>query len=245
MRYTYPGGVVALDRVDLEIWPGERVAVLGANGSGKSTLLKVLDGLYFPQEGEVRFLGRPITPSALEDGDFARDFRRRVGLVFQNPDVQLFSATVWDEVAFAPLQLGLSREEVRERVEKTLSWLGLLPLRDRPPYRLSEGEKRKVALASVLVYEPEVLLLDEPTDPLDPQSRAQLLDFFLEWGSVGDEAPRGHPYRQGVPTHTLVLCTHDLALARKVARRIVVLDRGRVLAQGRPEEFPDVGETRP
>lgn len=219
LRYVYPGGVVALDGVDLEVWPGEHLAVLGANGSGKSTLLKVLDGLYPPQEGEVRFYGRPLLP----DEASARDFHRRVGLVFQDPDVQLFSPTVWEEVAFAPRQLGLSPEEVHQRVEGMLARLGLLHLAERPPYRLSEGEKRKVALASVLVHEPELLLLDEPTASLDPRSRTHLLDLLLEWGRQDG--------------HTLVLCTHDLALAQALARRVVVLNRGQVLAQGRPEEI--------
>ncbi len=221
VRYVYPGNVVALDGVDLEVWPGEQLAILGANGSGKSTLLKVLDGLYLPQEGEVRFLGRPVLPG---DEALARELHRRVGLVFQDPDVQLFSATVRDEVAFALLQLGLRQEEVRERVERMLSWLGLAHLKERPPYRLSEGEKRKVALASVLVHEPEVLLLDEPTNSLDSRSHAQLLEFLGEWVRQPD-------------LHTLVLCTHDLALAREMARQVVVLSGGRVLAQGRPEEI--------
>lgn len=221
VRYIYPGEVVALDGIDLEVRPGEHLAVLGANGSGKSTLLKVLDGLYFPQEGEVRFLGRSVLPG---DDALARELHRRVGLVFQDPDVQLFSATVWDDVAFAPLQLGLSKEEVRERVERMLSWFGLTHLKDRPPYRLSEGEKRKVALASVLVHEPEVLLLDEPTNSLDPRSRAQLLDFFQEWAYGSDD-------------HTLVLCTHDLALVREIARQVIVLSEGQILARGRPEEI--------
>ncbi|MGB9722692.1 MAG: ATP-binding cassette domain-containing protein [Chloroflexia bacterium] len=222
VRYTYPGDVIALDGVDLEVRPGEHLAVLGANGSGKSTLLKVLDGLYFPQEGEVYFRGLPVNPKTMEDEHFARDFHRRVGLVFQDPDVQLFSATVWEEVAFAPLQMELSRENVRERVEGMLARLGLSHLGGRPPYRLSEGEKRKVALASVLVHEPEVLLLDEPTSSLDPRSRAQLLDLLREWGER--------------EAHTLVFCTHDLALAQELAHQVVVLDRGRVLASGRPEE---------
>lgn len=226
VRYIYPGDIVALDGIDLSVRPGEHLAVLGANGSGKSTLLKVLDGLYFPQEGEVRFLGRPVLPG---DDALARELHRRVGLVFQDPDVQLFSATVWDDVAFAPLQLGLSQEEVRERVEKMLSWLGLSHLKERPPYRLSEGEKRKVALASVLVHEPEVLLLDEPTNSLDPRSRAQLLNFFREWASGKAGGPDG--------LHTLVLCTHDLALAQEVARQVIVLSEGRILARGRPEEI--------
>jgi cobalt/nickel transport system ATP-binding protein len=222
VHYAYPGGILALERVSMTVRAREHVAILGANGSGKSTLLKVMDGLYFPDGGEVHAFGRPLTEKVLDDDAFAGDFRRRVGLIFQDPDVQLFSATVWDEVAFAPLQLGLPVAEVREQVEEMLQWLGLAHLRDRPPYRLSGGEKRKVALAAVLVVKPEVLLLDEPTTFLDPRSRCQLLDFLLEWGEKGG---------------TLVVCTHDLELAHEVARQAYVLDRGLVLAEGTPESI--------
>jgi cobalt/nickel transport system ATP-binding protein len=218
--YSYPGDVTALEEVEMEVLPGRHAAILGANGSGKSTLLKLLAGLYFPQAGEIQALGRPLTERALEEEAFAFDFRRRVGLIFQDPDVQLFSATVWDEVAFAPLQLGWPAAEVRERVEEKLAWLDLTHLRDRPPYRLSGGEKRKVALAAVLVVEPEVLLLDEPTTFLDPRSRCQLFDYLFEWGERGG---------------TLVAATHDLEFAEEIAHYAHVLDHGRVLAQDRPD----------
>ncbi len=217
VHYDYPGEIEALKEVDLQVHRGRHVAILGANGSGKSTLLKVMDGLYYPQAGEVYAFGRPLTERALEDESYAASFRRRVGLIFQDPDVQLFSATVWDEVAFAPLQLNRPLAEVRERVEGMLQWLNLAHLRDRPPYRLSGGEKRKVALASVLVVEPEVLLLDEPTTFLDPRSLGQLLDFTAEWAQRGG---------------TLVLCSHDLELAEELAAESYLLDGGRVLAHG-------------
>jgi len=217
VRYAYPGEITALAQVNLEVLRGRHVVILGANGSGKSTLLKIMAGLYFPAAGEVAAFGRPLTERALEDDAFAFAFRRRVGLIFQDPEVQLFSATVWDEVAFAPLQLGWSADEVRERVEARLEWLGLTPLRDRPPYRLSGGEKRKVALAAVLVVEPEVLLLDEPTAFLDPRSRCQLFDYLFEWGQRGG---------------TIIAATHDLEFAEDVARYAYVLDHGQVLAEG-------------
>ncbi|MGC8875318.1 MAG: energy-coupling factor ABC transporter ATP-binding protein [Chloroflexia bacterium] len=223
VRYVYPGNIVALDGVSLRVRRGAHVAILGANGSGKSTLLKVMDGLYLPQEGTLYAFGRPVTSRALEDERFASELHRRVGLLFQDPDVQLFSATVWDELAFGPLQLGWPMEQVQERVEEMLRWLALEEVRERPPYRLSGGEKRKVALGAVLVTEPEVLLLDEPTAFLDPRSRCQLLDYLLEWGERG----------------TLVLCTHDLELAEEIANQIYVLDRGRVIAGGRPAEILD------
>lgn len=219
VRYSYPGEVDALVDISLAVREGEHTVILGANGSGKSTLLKLLDGLYFPQGGEAHAFGWPLTERSLEDEAFSQELHRRVGLVFQDPDVQLFSATVWDEIAFGPLQLGLPGGEVRERVEKMLEWLGLGDLRERPPYRLSGGEKRKVALASVLVVRPEVLLLDEPTAFPDPRSRCQILDYLLEWGEG---------------TGTLVLCTHDLEIAAEVARQACILDHGRVLAAGSP-----------
>jgi len=220
--YTYPGDIAALTDISLVVGPGAHTAILGANGSGKSTLLKLMDGLYFRQQGEAYAFGRPLTEQTLEDEAFAHELHRRVGLVFQDPDVQLFSATVWDEIAFGPLQLGLPAAEVRERVEGMLQWLGLADVKDRPPYRLSGGEKRKVALASVLVVQPEVLLLDEPTAFLDPRSRCQFLDFLLEWGNG-----------QG----TLVLCTHDLEIAAEVARQVYVLDHGHVLVEGHPDQI--------
>lgn len=221
VRYVYPGGIVALDGVSLSVRRGVHAAVLGANGSGKSTLLKVMDGLYLPHAGELYAFGRPVTARTLEDEHFAIEFHRRVGLVFQDPDAQLFSATVWDEIAFGPLQLGWPIEEVRERVDAMLRWLGLEELGERPPYRLSGGEKRKVALGAVLITEPEVLLLDEPSAFLDPRSRCQLLDYLLEWGERG----------------TLVVCTHDLELAEELAHRVHILERGQVIAEGQPDEI--------
>ncbi|HEX5227906.1 MAG TPA: ABC transporter ATP-binding protein, partial [Bryobacteraceae bacterium] len=150
--------VPALNGLSVQVAPGERVALLGANGSGKSTLLRLLAGLAFPQRGEISFFGRPLTASALQDEAFFFSFRRRVGVVFQNPDVQLFNPSVFDEVAFGPLQLRLPAKEVRERVEAALETMGIGHLRDRAPHRLSGGEKKRVALASVLVTDPEVLL---------------------------------------------------------------------------------------
>src|SRR5512140_1708443 len=147
--------IVALDALTMSIPSGTRVALLGANGSGKSTLLRVLDGLYFPDAGRVDFLGQALTERRLADDRFAYGFRRRVGMLFQNPDVQLFNPTVFDEVAFGPLQLRWPAAEIRERVMGTLERLRIAHLEDRVPQRLSGGEKKRVALASVLVMDPE------------------------------------------------------------------------------------------
>ncbi len=214
-------GAPALDGVNLAIGQGQCVAVLGANGSGKSTLLRLLAGLSFPQTGQVRFQGRELTEAALAETAFGLDFRRRVGVVFQNPDAQLFNATVFDEVAFGPLQMGWSRAEVLERTHAALHRLDIEALKDRPPYRLSGGEKKRVALASVLVLEPEVLLLDEPTAALDPQSQAQLIDFLF--GGLGGQ--------------TVVIATHSLDVASEIADHCAVLAAGRLAAFGPADEL--------
>ena len=223
VSYHYQGRFPGLLDVSLQIRAGQRVAILGANGSGKSTLLKILDGLYFPSEGVVRAFGRELTATSLEDEEANWAFRRRVGLVFQDPDVQLFSPTVWDEVAFGPLQLGLSRQEVASRVEAALGLLGVGKLAERVPYGLSGGEKKKVALASVLVLEPEVLLMDEPTAALDPRSQRALVDSILELSAAG---------------RTIVAATHDLDIVAEIADHVFVFGEDRRLVRaGPPEEI--------
>src|SRR6204780_5771824 len=167
--------VPALTGLSMQVVTGERVALLGANGSGKSPLLRLLAGLSFPEPGDISFFGQPVTERTLQDESFFFSFRRRVGLVFQNPDVQLFNPSVFDEVAFGPLQLQWPKQQIRERVGETLDLMGITHLKDRAPHRLSGGEKKRVALASVLVLDPAVLLLDEPTAALDPRSQSQLI----------------------------------------------------------------------
>ncbi len=220
--FAYDHNVRALDQISLTVQAGERIAILGSNGSGKSTLLKIMDGLYFPTSGEVRAFGQPLTEQAFRDDEFNFAFRRRVGLVFQDSDVQLFSPSVWDEVAFAPLQLGLSREEVLARVEAALATLRIEKLRDRAPHRLSGGEKKRVALASVLSLNPDVWLMDEPTAGLDPRSQSWLVDFLIEQGRAGK---------------TVVTATHDLNIVETIADRVYVLnEEHHVVAQGAPDE---------
>jgi len=222
VRFAYDDKVTALDQITLSIQAGERIAILGSNGSGKSTLLKLLDGLYFPTNGEVRAFGQPLTEDAFRDDEFNFAFRRRVGLVFQDSDVQLFSPSVWDDVAFAPLQLGLSREEVLTRVDAALAALRIEKLRDRAPHRLSGGEKKRVALASVLSLNPDVWLMDEPTAGLDPRSQSWLVDFLIEQGHAGK---------------TVVTATHDLNIVESIADRVYVLNEDHhLVAQGTPDE---------
>jgi cobalt/nickel transport system ATP-binding protein len=212
---------IALNGLSMQIERGERVALLGANGSGKSTLLRLLDALYFAERGSVQFCGCVLSEEQLQDDTFAFDFRRRVGLVFQNPDVQLFNPTVFDEVAFGPLQLRWPKQQIRERVAEALERQEITHLIDRPPHRLSGGEKKRVALASVLVLDPEVLLLDEPTSSLDPKSQGHMIDFLAGWGG-------------GVKT--IVTATHDLDSVEYIADRCVVLQDGVVAAAGKPAE---------
>ena len=202
---------------------GERVAILGANGCGKSTLLKLLDGLYFPSQGEVFAFGQKLSEAAFMEEAFHFAFRRRVGLLFQDSDVQLFSPSVWDEVAFAPLQMGLKREEVIERVEGALKTLRIESLRERAPHRLSGGEKKRVALASLLSLDPQVWLMDEPTAGLDPRSAAWLDDFIYDQGEHG---------------RTTVIATHDLALVESIAERVYLFgEQHQIVAEGPVDEI--------
>jgi cobalt/nickel transport system ATP-binding protein len=223
VRYLYAGRFLALDDVAVTIWPGERIAILGSNGSGKSTLLKLLDGLYFATQGQVKAFGRVLSETAFRDEAFAFDFRRRVGLIFQDADIQLFSPTVWDEVSFAPLQLNLDHDEVVKRTQAALAALGIAALRERTPYQLSGGEKRKVAIASVLSLGPEVWLMDEPTTGLDPRSRSWLVDFMLQEGDNG---------------RTLITATQDLEIVPDIADRVLVFGEDhRLVAQGAPRDI--------
>jgi cobalt/nickel transport system ATP-binding protein len=214
--------VVALDSVSLEIEEGKRIALLGANGSGKSTLLRMLDGLCFPDSGVVSFRNEIIDQANFDHDAFALPFRRRVGLVFQNPDVQLFNPTVFDEVAFGPLQMRWSKDEIRRRVAETLDTLEIAHLKDRPPHRLSGGEKKRVAIASVLVLDPEVLLLDEPTAALDPRSQSQIIDLLIGWGDG---------------KKTVITATHDLGLVEDIADDCFLLQSGKVIAHAAPAEL--------
>ncbi len=222
VRHEYRSGSFALDGIDLTIEAGDHIALVGANGSGKSTLLKMLDGLVFPSAGSVVAFGHDLTEDALEEPAFRREFRSKVGFVFQEADVQLFCATSFDELAFGPLQLGLDEAEVRRRVAEVAGQLRIEKLLDRAPYTLSGGEKKRVAIASVLTMEPEVLLMDEPTNALDPRSQVWLLDVLEEWRAAG---------------RTVVIATHDLSAAEESCQRMIVLsEEHRICADGSPSD---------
>ena len=225
LSYAYDGNQSALNNINLTVQSGESLAILGANGCGKSTLLKLLDGLYFPTLGSLIAFGKPLTEEALRDDEYNFAFRRRVGLVFQDSDVQLFSPSVREEVAFAPLQLGLSRAEVNRRVDSALEALRIEKLRDRAPHHLSGGEKRRVALASLLTLQPEVWLLDEPTTGLDPRSQSWLVEFILEQRKAGK---------------TIITATHDLVIAEEISSLISVFNEDhQIAASGQPADILD------
>ena len=208
ISFAYPGRPACLEEVSFTVQPGERLALLGANGSGKSTLLHLLDGLYFPTAGRISAFGTGLSEGTLERPPFGPRFRQEVGFLFQQSDAQLFCAGVEEELAFAPLQLRWAREEIRTRIDDTLALLEIAHLRDRAPQTLSAGEQKRVALASLLVVNPSVLLLDEPTAGLDPRSQSLLLELLEALHGAG---------------MTLITATHDLTLVPHLADRALVL----------------------
>jgi cobalt/nickel transport system ATP-binding protein len=221
VRYLYNRRQLALDGVTMSVHAGEHIALLGANGCGKSTLLKLLDGLFPPSGGVLKLFGEQIE-NVSEDTDEAHRFHREVGLVFQDPDVQLFSPTVGDDVAFGPLQLGLPLVDVRRRVEAALNQMAILHLRDRAPFELSGGEKKRAAIASVLSLEPSVILFDEPTASLDPRTKWVLVNLIQELGKLGT---------------TTIVATHELEIVPIIAERVIVIGENRqILADGPPAQ---------
>jgi cobalt/nickel transport system ATP-binding protein len=223
LSYSYLERFPALEEVSLQVLRGERLALLGANGCGKSTLLKILAGLIFPDRGSYEAFGEEVSERTLADAQFSAVFRSRVGFVFQNTDAQVFSPTVREEIAFGPLQLGLERGEIEARVGELATMLEIEGLLERAPYRLSAGQKKRVALASVLVMNPELLLFDEPTAGLDPRSRYWLLELIVELARAGK---------------TIVFASHELDQLDWVAGRCLVLsEQHRLLADGAAAEI--------
>lgn len=208
LAFAYPDGTEALKGVSFRIPHGECVAVIGGNGAGKSTLLEHLNGYLMPARGDVRvgeyLLTRETAPA----------IRRSVGMVFQDPDDQLFMPTVFEDVVFGPLNFGLAPAEAEARAVSALERAGMLHLRERPPYKLSAGEKRAVAIASALSVQPDVLVMDEPSSHLDPRGRRRLIELLKTFG------------------HTRIIATHDLELVVEICPRVILLDDGRVMADG-------------
>lgn len=212
LSYCYPDGQQALSDISLTVNAGESVALIGPNGAGKSTLLLHLNGILH-NNGAVRIFGEHIDDSNL------KRIRCKVGLIFQNPDDQLFSSTVFDDVAFGPINMAYPEAEVRERVKRALEWTGMAGYEKRSPYHLSIGEKKRIAIATVLSMDPEILALDEPTSSLDPRSKWSLISLL-----------------KGLPL-TKIVATHDLELVRALCTRTVILDHGKIIADGATERI--------
>jgi cobalt/nickel transport system ATP-binding protein len=213
VSYLYPDGHQALREIDLHVHHGERVALLGPNGAGKTTLLLHLNGIFRPASGMVRVAGLDITDESL------MEVRRRVGLVFQDPDDQLFMPTVGQDVAFGPANFGIEGQDLDRRVNEALEAVSMLDASGRAPHHLSYGERRRVAIATVMAMRPEILVLDEPTSNLDPASRRELIEVL-----------RGLPITQ-------LLVTHDLPFALELCPRALVMDEGRIVAAAATAEI--------
>lgn len=213
VRFRYPDGTAALNGLSFRISHGESVGIVGANGAGKSTLLMHINGYLLPQSGRIT-----IGDLAL-DNRTRQEIRRKVGLVFQNPDDQLFMPTVYDDVAFGPLNLGISHDKVKESVEKALTTVGCIAHKDKPPHHLSSGQKSSVAIAAVIAMHPDILVMDEPASNLDPKSRRKLITLLNGF------------------THTKIIASHDLDLILDVCRRCIVIREGQVASDGPTEEL--------
>jgi len=211
LRYSYPDGTKALKGVSFRITHGESVAVVGANGAGKSTLLLHLNGYLTPQHGTVRIGDYPLTKETLQE------VRRTVGMVFQDPDDQLFMPTVYEDVAFGPLNLGFPPHEVESRVQAALERVGATALKHRAPYHLSGGEKRAVAIATVLAMSPDILVMDEPSSNLDPAARRRLINLLKSF------------------QHTKIIASHDLDMVLDLCPRTIVFHHGKIAADGPTE----------
>ena len=218
LYYTYEDGTVALDRISLRAEQGKITGILGANGAGKSTLFLNLNGVLTPKEGTVTVNGQP----AVYDRKGIREIRRQVGIVFQDPDDQLFSADVYRDISFGGVNLGLPEEEVRRRVEAAMGRTGVSALRDKPTHALSFGQKKRVAIAGVLVMEPSVMILDEPTAGLDPQGVSDIMGLLSEIRE-----------KLGI---TIILATHDMDIIPLYCDHVYLLSGGRMAADGTPEE---------
>ena len=212
LSFSYPDGKLALENIDLQIYPGEKVALVGANGAGKSTLLLQLNGI-FHGSGLIKVNDLLVEKKSL------KQIRAWVGMVFQNPDDQLFSTTVFDDVAYGPIYQRLDQLSVQKKVRKALQAVHMSGYEHRPPFHLSSGEKKRIAIAAVLSMDPQILVFDEPTSGLDPRSRRELIELL-------QELPQ-----------TMVIATHDLELVKVLTPRVVILHQGRIVADGVTNEL--------
>ncbi len=208
VAFRYPDGTEALKGITFRITHGESVGIVGANGAGKSTLLLQMNGYILPSAGVIRIGDLDLTKNTRQE------IRKKVGVVFQNPDDQLFMPTVFEDVAFGPLNLGMNAERVAERVNSSLEIVGCLDLKEKPPHHLSGGQKKAVAIATVLAMEPDILVMDEPSSDLDPKSRRHLIRLLKGF------------------KHTKILASHDLDFILEVCERCLVIKEGQIVADG-------------
>ncbi|MDK2789700.1 MAG: cobalt/nickel transport system ATP-binding protein [Methanothermococcus sp.] len=217
LHYTYPDGTPALNGINFKVNKGEMVAMLGPNGAGKSTLFLHFNGIIKPTKGQVLVKGKPIK----YDSKSLIDVRKTVGIVFQNPDDQLFAPTVKQDVAFGPLNLGLPEDEIEKRVNDALKAVGMEGFEDRPPHHLSGGQKKRVAIAGILAMEPEIIVLDEPTAGLDPLGASHIMKLLYELNKKGI---------------TIIISTHDVDLVPVYADYMYLINKGKILGSGTPRE---------
>ena len=224
--YRYDDGTKALNDVSVKVDDNDMVALLGKNGAGKSTLFLHFNGIFRPDEGEILVDGKPIEYN--DDG--LLDVRTKVGIVFQNPDDQLFAPTVQEDVAFGPLNMDLPQEEVERRVTEALEKVGMTGFERKPPHHLSGGQKKRVAIAGVLAMEPDMMVLDEPTSGLDPKGASQILHLLYELNNEGIG---------------IIISTHDVDLVPLYANKVYVIREGEIIKEGNPKEvFLDVDTIR-
>ncbi|MCX5699892.1 MAG: ABC transporter ATP-binding protein [Candidatus Omnitrophica bacterium] len=219
--FSYLGKFPALCGIDIKIIQGQKISIIGANGTGKSTFLQILDGLIFADRGTLSFRGQQLNEEILSDAKFSREFRRKVGFIFQNSDVQLFCPTVKEDIVFGPLQLGFANDEIQKRLEKLITILGIQDLLNRPPHQLSIGEKRKVAIASTLIIEPEILILDEPTAGLDPLTSRHIINLLID---------------ENIKGKTIISSTHDLHIVQEISDIVYIFSSEKKIVKfGQPE----------
>lgn len=221
LHYTYEDGTEALKGIDMAFPKGETIAILGGNGAGKSTLFLHMNGILRPKKGQIRLLDKPLAYTKEE----LRALKKQVGIVFQDPDIQLFSASVLQDVSFGPMNLKLSVEDVKRKVEVAMASTGITELKDKPTHKLSYGQKKRVAIAGVLAMEPQLLILDEPTAGLDPQGVSEMMQLLKNF-----QRERGL---------TVVIATHDIDIVPLYADYVYVLERGSIVLEGTPQSVFD------
>ncbi len=218
ISFKYPDGTKALDGLSINIEKGKKIAILGANGAGKSTLFLHFNGILKPDKGKIKFQGKKITYKKRE----LKNLRKNVGIIFQDPDMQLFSASVFQEISFGPLNLGLSEEKTKKRVKEVMQMMDITDIKDKPTHLLSYGQKKRISIADILAMKPEVIIFDEPTVWLDPKHSQEILEFIEQINQNGS---------------TIILSTHDVNVAYNWADYIYIFSEGKIIGEGKSEEI--------